>query len=77
MDALQFGTAVRDITPRYPVWAHGYASRSQPSSGVLEPLSLGCLVVSDGDTRILMFALDMIGVQKDVCEDLYALLEKE
>ena len=77
MGALLFGTAVRDITPRFPVWAHGYASRSRPSSGVLEPLSLGCLAVSDGDIKILMFALDMIGVQKDVCDDLYALLEQE
>ena len=74
---LQFGTAVRDITPPYPVWAFGYANRTKCSSGVLEPVTLGCLAVSDGDTRILIFALDMIGVRADVCEELYALLEKE
>ncbi len=40
MDTLEFGTAVRDITPRGPVWAHGYASRTRPASGVLKSLSL-------------------------------------
>jgi neutral ceramidase len=77
MNALQFGTAVRDITPHHPVWAHGYASRTRPSSGVREPLSLSCLAINNGDIRILMFALDMIGVQAEVCNELYELLEKE
>ena len=77
MDALHFGTAIRDITPRYPVWAHGYSARTRQSRGVLEPISLGCLAVSDGKTRVLVVTLDMIGVRADVCEDLYAFLERE
>ncbi len=77
MTHLQFGTAVRDITPRYPVWAHGYSSRTHKSSGVREPLSLGCLAVTNSETRVLIFALDMIGVRADVCDELYALLERE
>lgn len=77
MAALQFGTAVRDITPRHPVWAHGYASRTRPSSSVREALSLGCLAVGNESSKFLMFALDMIGVRQEICDDLYALLEKE
>lgn len=77
MDELKFGTAVRDITPRRPMWAHGYAARTRKSAGVREPLSLGCLAISNGDTRVLIFSLDMIGIRLDVCADLYALLEKE
>ena len=69
--------ATRDITPRYPVWAHGYANRTSPSSGVRESLSLGCLAASNGENQILIFALDMIGVQSDVCEELYTLLKQE
>ena len=68
MDALNFGTAVRDITPAHPVWAHGYASRTRKASGVLERLSLGCLAASNGETKVLIFALDMIGVRTDVCK---------
>ena len=77
MAQLQFGMAVRDITPRYPVWAHGYSARTRKSSGVRQPLSVGCLAVTSGQTRVLIFALDMIGVRVDVCDELYALLEKE
>ena len=77
MGSLRFGTAVRDITPRYPVWAHGYSGRTRQSSGVLEPLSLGCLAVSNGNEKVLIVTLDMIGVRGYVCEELYALLEEE
>ncbi len=77
MSELQFGMAVRDISPRFPVWAQGYSGRTRKSSGVRAPLSLGCLAITQGETRVLMFALDMIGVRADVCEELYALLEKE
>jgi hypothetical protein len=77
MAPLKFGIAVRDISPRYPVWAHGYSARTRKSSGVREPLSLGCLAVTNGETRALIFTLDMIGVRSDVCDELYALLEKE
>ncbi len=77
MGSLRFGTAVRDITPQYPVWAHGYSGRTRQSSGVLEPLSLGCLAVSDGNEKVLIVTLDMIGVRGNACEELYALLEEE
>ena len=77
MTKLEFGMATRNITPRYPVWAHGYANRTSPSSGVRESLSLGCLAASNGEDQILIFALDMIGVQSDVCEELYTLLKQE
>lgn len=77
MSSLHFGTSVRDITPRYPVWAHGYAGRIRQSCGVLEPISLGCLAVGNGETTALVATVDMIGVRADVCDELYALLERE
>ena len=77
MNSLYLGTSTRDITPPYPVWAHGYSGRQRPSAGVLEPLTLGCLAIGRASTRILIVTLDMIGVHADVCEELYALLEEE
>ena len=77
MESLQFGTAVRDITPRVPMWAHGYGARTHRSAGVREALSMGCLAVGNGQTTVLIFTLDMIGVKAGICEDLYALLQKE
>lgn len=41
--ALRCGTAVRDITPAYPTYLHGYADRDRPAEGVAEPICLGCL----------------------------------
>ena len=77
MAALKFGIAVRDITPRYPVWAHGYSARTRKSAGVREPLSLRCLAVDDGSTKVLIYGLDMIGVRADVCKEVYQLIEAE
>ena len=77
MAELEFGVAVRDITPSHPVWAHGYANRTYPSSGIREPLSLGCLAISNGENQVLIFALDMIGIRYDICEELYNLLEQK
>lgn len=77
MAQLEFGTAIRDITPAYPVWAHGYSGRTERSRGVREPLSLGCLAVSDGTRRVVIVTLDMIGVRGYVCDELYALIAKE
>lgn len=77
MIGLLFGTATRDITPAYPVWLHGYAARDHASLGVCEPISLGCLAISDGEQRALLFAIDMIGIEAHVCERLYRLIERE
>jgi hypothetical protein len=73
---MHFGTAVRDITPSYPVWLHGYAAREHPSQGILEPISLSCLAVSNGAETVLLFSCDMIGIHSYVCDRLYALLER-
>ena len=77
MGNFRFGTAVRDITPAVPAQLHGYADRDHLSDGVAERLQLGCLALDDGDTTLLIVTCDMIGIEVDVCRDLYALLEKE
>ena len=33
------GVAAIDITPTEPVWMSGYAARTKPSEGVLQPLN--------------------------------------
>jgi hypothetical protein len=77
MKELRFGTAMREITPAYPVWMYGYADRERKSDSVTEPICLGCLAVSDGERRILIVTCDLIGIQAHVCERLYALLLRE
>jgi Neutral/alkaline non-lysosomal ceramidase, N-terminal len=77
MHVLQFGTAVRDITPGYPVWMHGYSDRDHRSDGIAEPLFLGCLAIGNGDVTVLLITCDLIGLQDHVCERLCDLLEHE
>ncbi len=77
MSVLQFGTAVREITPGYPVWMHGYSDRDHRSDGIAEPLFLGCLAIGNGDTTVLLITCDLVGIQDHVCQRLCALLEHE
>jgi len=77
MAHLQCGTAVRDITPAYPVHLHGYADRDHASTGVTEPISLGCLALENEGRKILIVTSDMIGIESRVCEELYDLLAEE
>jgi hypothetical protein len=77
MGNLLFGTAVREITPAYPVWMHGYANRDRKSDGVSEPIYLGCLAISNGDRIVLLISCDLIGIQSHVCEQFYDLIEQE
>jgi len=74
---LQFGTAIREITPSYPVWLYGYADRDHRSDGVAEPIYLGCLAVRNGEHTVLIVTCDLVGVQSHVCDRLHALLERE
>lgn len=64
---LQFGAAVRDITPRYPVWLPGYASRDHKSTGVAGPIQIGALAVSDGKDKAVIVACDLIGLKLSTC----------
>lgn len=75
--SLQCGAAIRDITPPYPVYMHGYANRDHRSTGISEPIQLGCLALDDGSQQILIVTCDMIGIEAHVCDELYYMLEKE
>ncbi|HET6484886.1 MAG TPA: hypothetical protein VFH83_00610 [Spirochaetia bacterium] len=69
---VRFGTAIRDITPPYPVMLHGYAARNRrsgdgPEDRVTEPLSVRALCVeglarAGTVRRVVILALDTIGV---------------
>ena len=77
MSVLQYGTAIREITPGYPVWMHGYSDRDHRSDGIAEPLFLGCLAIGNGDTTVLLITCDLVGIQDHVCQRLFGLLEHE
>lgn len=54
-----FGRA--DITPKQPVSLHGYFELRQ-STGVLNKLYATCVALSDGSNTVLMYTVDIIGM---------------
>lgn len=77
VNQLKVGTAVRDITPGYPVWLAGYANRVHRSTGVAEPLSLRCLAIGDEQKTILLITLDLIGLSTQMCTHIYDQLQRQ
>lgn len=69
-DDLQVGFAERDITPEVsktaePVWMAGYAA-GRKATGVHDPLMVRAVVLQNGDDRVAIASVDLIGLQNDV-----------
>lgn len=77
MSILQFGTAVRDITPSRPIWLAGYGNRYHKSTGVLEPLSIGCIALKTDNKTILIITCDLLGINDNFCKELYQLINEK
>ncbi len=67
--ALQVGYADVDITPELGHTMPGYFEERR-ASGVLDPLRAKALVLTQGDTTLAIVALDLIGVEKPIADDI-------
>ncbi|WP_163509083.1 alkaline ceramidase [Fodinicola acaciae] len=68
MNGIPVGVAVEDATPGWPVRMSGFAARSEPSTGVHDPISVRALAV--GDTCVV--AADVVGVDDRMSERIRA-----
>lgn len=59
VQAIEVGVATVDITPPDGVQLWGYASRTQPSTGVLDPLMAKTVVFDDGNSLAALVILDL------------------
>jgi len=67
--ALEVGVATIDITPPLGMPMRGYASRKELSNGIWDPLYAKSIVLDDGNKRVSLVVLDLIGPPpKDVCD---------
>jgi hypothetical protein len=72
------GTARVDITPDGPIWMSGYASRKQPSQGVLHKLHARALALEDRrGGRIVIVTTDLIGLPRNITDVAGARLQKD
>ena len=75
---LRAGAARVDITPDGPIWMAGYASRTHPSTGVLQPLSAKALAIEDSKGgRIVIVTTDLVGLPRSVTDVAAARILKE
>jgi hypothetical protein len=75
---LRAGLAKVDITPRGAIWMSGYAARTRPSEGVLEPLWAKALAIeSSPGGRIVIVTTDLVGIPRELSDDVAAKLKKQ
>lgn len=62
------GASQVDITPAPGSELSGFAARTQPATGVLDPLFARALYLSDGSERLLWLHADLIGLERGLVD---------
>lgn len=75
--ALRAGAARIDITPDKPVKMSGYASRTELSEGVHDPLSARAVAFESGGKRLVMVSNDLIGFTGGTAEHFREIILRE
>jgi hypothetical protein len=63
---MNVGISQIDITPKPGVELSGFAARTQPSTGVLDPLFVKALYLADGGERVLWIHCDLVGFDREI-----------
>lgn len=74
---LQAGVYKVDITPPAGISLGGYARRTNPATGIRDPLHAGVIVFDDGEARAVLVTLDLIQVKYREGQQIYHAIEKE
>jgi hypothetical protein len=69
-EPLRAASARTDITPTEPVTLAGYASRTNVSRGIHDPLSARALAFAQGDRKLLLVSIDNLGFYSDTAKPL-------
>ena len=66
------------ITPASPIWMSGYASRTHPSTGVVNDLWAKALAIEDSKGhKVVLVSTDLIGLSRAVSEAVAAEVQKK
>jgi neutral ceramidase len=63
---MKVGTSQIDITPKPGVELSGFAARTQPSTGVLDPLFAKAIFLANGSERTLWIHCDLVGFAREI-----------
>jgi len=67
---LRAGAARMDITPTQPVTLAGYASRTNVSRGIHDPLSARAIAFAQGDRKLVLVSIDNLGFYNNTASPL-------
>ncbi|HOX36646.1 MAG TPA: hypothetical protein PL033_01550 [Candidatus Brocadiia bacterium] len=76
-ESLSFSMVTRDITPDWKakkVWMAGYG-QNRDARGVMDPIELRAIVLSDGTRKIAIVSIDVIGLFHETTEEIRSKLE--
>lgn len=59
---MRAGAGVASITPTPPVYLAGFGARTEPATGVLDPLEARALYLEDRDTPLVLVVCDLLGM---------------
>ncbi len=77
-DIWKAGVARKNITPSFPVWMAGYASRTSPSEGKLHDLWAKSLMLEDAKgNKSVLITMDLLGIPKDFSDALRQKIERK
>lgn len=65
---MQAGVAVRDISPRKPMFLVGYPHVPRISTGIHDPLLASALYLSNGGTALLLISVDVLFISRESTE---------
>ena len=61
---MNVGAAEIDITPDFTLDLSGYASRTQPSTGVLKPIFARAILIDSSGEKLLWIACDVVALER-------------
>ncbi|MCB9784232.1 MAG: neutral/alkaline non-lysosomal ceramidase N-terminal domain-containing protein [Candidatus Omnitrophica bacterium] len=74
-EKLQAGAARRELVPPFLTRMPGYFDRTDTFIGVESPIYARSLVCDNGETRLAIVATDLIGVPRELVEEVRAIVE--
>src|ERR1039458_4355145 len=66
--SLQAGVALRDISPRKPMFLVGYPHVPRISTGIHDPLLASAFYLANGGTAFLLISVDVLFISRDSAE---------
>ena len=66
--SLRAGVAVRDISPRKPMFLVGYPHVPRISIGIHDPLLVSALCLANGETALLLISVDVLFISRESTE---------